>query len=119
MEKATRDIRTRLGSGKTFVIGFGKASFGMYQGISKNIGTHVEHSSVIIPENLQTGIQDKSLRVLSAPHPFPDKRTVEASRSIVASLGRLEEEDNVIVLISGGASSLFEIPAGDIDIDSI
>jgi glycerate 2-kinase len=119
MEKATRDIRTRLRPGKTFVIGFGKASLGMYQGIRKNIGTHVEHSSVIIPENLQAGIQDTGLRVLRAPHPLPDNRTVEASRSIVAALGRLGEDDNVIVLVSGGASSLFEIPAGDIDIDSI
>ena len=119
MEKATRGIQSKLGTGRTLVIGFGKASFGMFLGLSKNLGDRAESSSVIIPENLEIKGSIRGLKVLRAPHPVPDERTIKASRSIMEGIGKFQENDNVIVLISGGSSSLFEIPAGDIDIDSI
>ncbi len=119
MEKATRGIQSKLGKGKTVVIGFGKASFGMFLGLSKNLGDRAESSSVIIPENLQIKDSVSGLKVLRAPHPVPDERTIKASRSIMEGIGKFQENDNVIVLISGGSSSLFEIPARDIDIDLI
>ena len=119
MEKATRGIQSKLGKGKTVVIGFGKASFGMFLGLSKNLGDRAESSSVIIPENLQIKGSVSGLKVLRAPHPVPDERTIKASRSLMEGIGKFQEEDNVIVLISGGSSSLFELPARDIDIDLI
>jgi glycerate 2-kinase len=119
MEKATRGIQSKLGKGKTVVIGFGKASFGMFLGLSKNLGDRAESSSVIIPENLQIKDSVSGLKVLRAPHPVPDERTIKASRSLMEGIGKFQEEDNVIVLISGGSSSLFELPARDIDIDLI
>ena len=119
MEKATRGIQSEFGTGRTLVIGFGKASFGMFLGLSKNLGDRAESSSVIIPENLEIKGSIRGLKVLRAPHPVPDERTIKASRSVIEGIGKFQENDNVIVLISGGSSSLFELPARDIDIDLI
>ena len=110
-------ILPEMGKGTTIVIGFGKASAGMYRGVSAVMKDSIDKASIIMPEGSHNEIQDGRVQVFLAPHPFPDKRTVDASRHLISTCSGLTREDNVIVLVSGGGSSLFEIPAKGISID--
>ncbi|MCG6897331.1 MAG: DUF4147 domain-containing protein [Thiocapsa sp.] len=43
-------------------------------------------------------------------HPIPDRRSLEAGRRLISALAGLPDETGVLFLISGGASSLVEVP---------
>jgi glycerate-2-kinase len=51
------------------------------------------------------------IEVAAAGHPIPDDRGLRAARRILDLAGLLDENDLLIVLISGGASSLLPLPA--------
>ncbi len=56
---------------------------------------------------------------LEAGHPTPDANSLANSHLIVDWLKSLDQIRTLIVLISGGASALFEIPAKDYDLDAL
>ncbi len=111
-------LTQELGGGKTIVLGFGKASLRMFMGIRDSMGSRIYRSTLIVPEDQDTARLRDYAEILTAPHPFPDQRTVDASRRLLSTASDLNPEDNVIVLISGGASSMFEIPAEGISIET-
>jgi hydroxypyruvate reductase len=55
--------------------------------------------------------------VIEASHPVPDERGVAGARRILQLLGRADEHDLVISLISGGASALLPLPPDPITLD--
>ena len=96
----------RLGElpGKRFAIAVGKSAQAMARGIGKvERGLAITHA--IDGEPLPAGW---TLRV--APHPVPDERSVEAGRAALALARATTVADHLIVAISGGASSLIEVP---------
>lgn len=60
-----------------------------------------------------------SLTVLSAGHPLPDTRSIEASQRVVSLLEQATARDLVLVLISGGGSALLTLPVPGITLDDI
>lgn len=50
------------------------------------------------------------LELAEAGHPVPDARAFAAARRALALTQGLTAEDTVLVLLSGGASALFELP---------
>ncbi len=50
--------------------------------------------------------------VREAAHPVPDERSQAAAEEALELLGRLGKEDLVLVLLSGGGSSLLSAPCG-------
>ncbi len=105
--------KIRLYFDRIFVIGFGKASVPMAMEIERILGDRIYAGMLNspYPGNL------KRIRVNLASHPYPDEKTLEASQKIIELLKDARENDLVIVLISGGASSLFEIPRDGMSID--
>ncbi len=55
--------------------------------------------------------------MLEASHPLPDKNGIEASQKIVEICKNAKENDLIINLISGGASSLLPYPADNITLE--
>ena len=51
-------------------------------------------------------------QVISGSHPLPDEGSVTAARAAITAVGRLGPEDLVLVLLSGGGSSLWSAPRG-------
>ncbi len=87
------------------VIGFGKAAGEMALGL---LG--VMHDQVIggmINTDHEVSVQGMKVNVTS--HPYPDEATVAASWEITKYLQK-HSDDFFIFLVSGGASSLFEVP---------
>lgn len=107
------------GYGNVFVIGFGKASLKMYGGIRKSRSFNAKYSGIIIPEGEEADVNYHELEILRGNHPIPGRDTMNSSRKLITSLGELDEDDLVIVLISGGGSALFEIPEEKYTIEMI
>ena len=59
------------------------------------------------------------LSVLTGDHPVPGKRSVRAATAIADAVRRVEPDDSVLVLLSGGASSLAAAPVPGINLDEL
>ena len=90
-------------------VGAGKASATMAVWLEKFLGPRLEGGVVVVKDGY--GKQTKTINVLEARHPVPDRRSEKGADSIVSAIHALGPEDLVIVLLSGGASSLVASPA--------
>ena len=59
----------------------------------------------------QHGLPTRHIQVIEAGHPVPDEAGENAARKILEEAKKLEEGDLLLVLISGGGSSLLSLPA--------
>lgn len=57
------------------------------------------------------GLPTSRIRVVEAGHPVPDAAGENAARSLLEEVRALGEEDLLLVLVSGGGSSLLSLPA--------
>ncbi|MFA6475113.1 MAG: DUF4147 domain-containing protein [Patescibacteria group bacterium] len=95
-----------------YVIGAGKATFGMAVQINKMLGKKITAGYINVPGNSQQAIG--KIIVQTGSHPFPDQNTVQASNNILKLVRSAGKNDLVIGLWSGGGSSLFTIPRAGI-----
>ncbi|MGC8562543.1 MAG: glycerate kinase type-2 family protein [Thermoplasmata archaeon] len=100
--------------GKLRVIGFGKAARGMYLGVKKFFGSRISAAGVILP-SLEGEKFD--LPFLHGNHPLPGNESIESSIKLIELLNGITRNDLVIVLVSGGGSSLFEIMRDGVKLD--
>ncbi len=91
------------------VVGAGKASGRMARAVEETLGDRVKNGLVVVKYG--HSCQTKAIRIQEARHPLPDQRCVRAARAILELIKPLTPEDLLIVLISGGASSLLSLPA--------
>ena len=90
------------------VIGAGKASAGLAAGVEAVLGAHVVGGVVIVPAGYVRPL--RRVTVAIGDHPVPRRRSALATRRLLAVLGR-HPEAAVLVLLTGGASSLLAAPA--------
>jgi hydroxypyruvate reductase len=57
------------------------------------------------------GLPTEHIRVIEAGHPVPDEAGEQAAADILARVQALGPDDRLIVLVSGGGSSLLSLPA--------
>ena len=105
-------------SGKTVVIGAGKASAEMaraYEIAWKKKGYNDLNGIVITRYGHKRKCEN--IKIIEASHPMPDKAGLEATSDIINLIKPLKKEDLLIVLISGGGSSLLVSPLKNISLD--
>lgn len=90
-------------------VGAGKASGRMAGTLEQILGEHLEGGIVIVKDGYGTPTQ--RIRLVEASHPLPDARSVGATKQILKIVRSLTKQDLLIVLLSGGASSLLCAPA--------
>ena len=90
-------------------VGAGKASAHMAQTLERILGGYLEAGMVIVKNGY--GTQTQKVHVVEASHPLPDARGVRATKQILKIVRSLTKRDLLIVLLSGGASSLLCAPA--------
>ncbi|HPZ08185.1 MAG TPA: DUF4147 domain-containing protein [Candidatus Eremiobacteraeota bacterium] len=93
---------------KIFVAGFGKASCTMAQGIEDSIPAHLIEGAVITKYGHSVPLS--KIQIFEASHPLPDENSLKATQNIIQYLAKATKNDLVIFLISGGGSSLLEMP---------
>lgn len=94
------------------VIAVGKAAPFMAVEFAKIAGDRIRDGIVIgthLPIQLPA-----VLEWIPSSHPLPDERSVAAGRRALDAARRLDPKDTLVVLLSGGASALMAVPAGDL-----
>ncbi len=94
------------------VVGAGKASARMAQALETALGPRLDDGLVIV----KTGhtLATKRITVLEASHPIPDRAGLLATQRLLHLTQRLTPRDLLIVLLSGGASSLLPAPVAGV-----
>lgn len=100
--------------GRVIVIGAGKASAKMARAVEERWPER-ELSGLVVTR-YGHAVACKRIEVVEAAHPVPDSAGETAARRILQMVSGLQPEDLVLVLISGGGSSLLALPAPGITV---
>jgi hydroxypyruvate reductase len=90
------------------VVGFGKASAAMAFSLEAILGDHITDGLVITADGY--GVPTTRIRIVEAGHPLPDERGLRAAEGLLRLADTATEADVLLVLISGGGSSLLTLP---------
>jgi hydroxypyruvate reductase len=107
----------------THVLAIGKAAYRMAEVAAMAIPTAKLASCLVLskygfyPENHQD--RPFSPILLEAGHPLPDANSLKHSRFILDWMEQIPPQDQLVVLLSGGTSALFEAPRGDISLQEL
>jgi len=96
-------------SGRTIVLAIGKAAAPM----AEVVETHWQAplcGLAVAPHGTASALQ--RIELVTAAHPVPDEASVEAAERLLALARAAGADDLVLVLLSGGASSLACLPNG-------
>lgn len=103
-------------SKRVHVVGFGKASKRMAEAVYSMLEERIVGGIVIYPGE-PSGVGP--IKVLKGDHPLPGHNTLSSSMKLLDYLETINEDDTLIVLISGGGSALFELPEEGITLEDI
>ncbi|MBH43697.1 MAG: glycerate kinase [Rickettsiales bacterium] len=102
---------------KIYILCIGKASVETAETINKIFKkSDLKIFEGILVSNKENFRQVKNFKCFSSGHPLPNTNGVRASKYIVKSLKNTTENDLILILISGGGSSLLPLPADDINL---
>ncbi len=104
---------SRLGQGRRILIAMGKAAIGMMSEAQRQFPDADAALVVTNPENARPL---PGAVVLAGAHPVPDQSSVAAGDAIKALLANTSSQDQIIVMVSGGASALVAAPRSPVSI---
>ena len=96
-------------SGKTLVVGAGKAAASMAAAVEAAWPADAPLSGIVITRYAH-GLPLKRIECIEAGHPVPDQAGEQAAQDILNRVLALGPQDQLIVLVSGGGSSLLALP---------
>jgi glycerate 2-kinase len=91
------------------LIGAGKAAVPMARALPKALRDRLDRGVIAAPARPH-GLSLPRIAVVKAGHPVPDKSSVRAARQVLKLVGTLSDNDLLIVVLSGGASSMLALP---------
>jgi glycerate-2-kinase len=98
-----------IGGGPVLVVSIGKAATAMAAGALDVLKDRMSAGIILTKDGHATAVPD-GFTVFEAAHPVPDQRGVHATRTIIDAVSGLGAGSPVLTLISGGGSSLLELP---------
>jgi glycerate 2-kinase len=109
--------RIRAGSGEidlrdfdeVVAIAFGKASVAMAEGFQAALGPDFRAEGILVRPSLSAR-ELPGWKTFVGGHPLPTAESFAAGKAIVERLARCGEKSLVVLLISGGGSSMVEMP---------
>jgi hydroxypyruvate reductase len=99
--------------GRTVVVGAGKAAASMARAVESHWPRAQPLEGVVITRYAH-GLPLERIRVVEAGHPVPDEQGEATAREILALAQGLTDDDLLLVLVSGGGSSLLSLPVAGI-----
>ena len=97
---------------RVVVLGAGKAAASMAQAVERQLGPWLEGGFVVVKHGHV--VPTRRIVVAEAGHPVPDRSGQRAAARLCAMAERLGRHDLLIVLLSGGASSLLPAPVAGV-----
>jgi hydroxypyruvate reductase len=102
--------------GAYIIISAGKAACKMAQTALENVPKGVPTRAIAVT-NPENAYDIEGCEVFQSAHPIPDRAGLEAGKRVIEALKAAGAEDTVLMLISGGSSSLLPAPAVGITLD--
>lgn len=99
----------KFGPGKIYMVAAGKAGWQMGRAAAEILGDRLEAGVVVTKYGHVKGEISRT-RCFEAGHPVPDENSYQATREALELVERASAQDEVIFLLSGGGSALFEKP---------
>jgi glycerate 2-kinase len=117
-ELTVRDIYGKVAKlrefDRVYIVGAGKAASGMAYALCSILDNKVAAGAITVPYGTKAEI--KRVLVTEAAHPIPNDAGIEGTKKILSILRKADQNDLVIVLISGGGSALMPLPASAISL---
>lgn len=101
-------IRTNQVARPTQIIAVGKAASAMLAGAQTAFGPSIP--ALVVTKYDHSLAVPGPVRVIEAAHPVPDENTLVAGFEVLKTVQQLSENSHLLLLVSGGASSLVELP---------
>lgn len=99
---------------------FGKSALSMAEAFLNHTPVKPEFCFALTSPLYRPNTIHKDITLFYGDHPFPGKSTLDSSRNILNKLIHdIPAEGEIVLLISGGGSSLFEIPESPYTIEQI
>jgi glycerate 2-kinase len=98
---------------RTVVVGAGKAAASMALAVESHWPADKPLEGIVITR-YGHGLATRRIRVVEAGHPVPDESGERAAREILDLARSLGERDLLLVLVSGGGSSLLSLPVATV-----
>ena len=104
-------------SGRVVVVGAGKAAASMALAVER-AWPDVALEGLVITR-YEHGAPTQRIRVVEAGHPVPDDTGEVAAREIMRIVSQLQRDDLLLVMVSGGGSSLLSLPVPDVPMSAL
>jgi len=99
--------------GRTLVVGAGKAAAAMALAVEQHWPAQAPLDGLVITR-YQHGLLTNRITVIEAGHPVPDEAGEKAAADTLRRVKALGRDDLLLVLVSGGGSSLLSLPVPEI-----
>ncbi len=104
--------------GKTLVVGAGKASAAIALAVERHWPKGKELDGIVITRHGHA-VPTSRIKIVEAGHPIPSEEGQAAAVDILKRAGELGSDDLLLVLVSGGGSSLMSVPVEAITMDDL
>ena len=109
-QQAVRNaLKTHKFAGNIYLAVIGKAAWTMAHAAREELGGRIEHGVVITKYDHSLG-EIPGMEIIEAGHPISDENTIAGAQKAVEMARGLGAGDELLFLISGGGSALFEQP---------
>ncbi len=115
-----QELRQFLSGTSIHLLAIGKSAYSMAITCTDVLSSKgIAYSGYLLTKYGFEGYSIPNIVTRQAGHPDPDENSLAYSKEIVSWLETLQETDTLIVLLSGGGSSLFEVPSEGISLDQL
>ena len=101
------------------LISLGKAGWRMADAVYRVLGADKVKQGIVVTKYDHCEAPIGCLELYESGHPVPDENGVKATARVLEMVRTLTAEDEVILLISGGGSALFEYPTEGVTLADI
>jgi len=107
--------------GKCLVVGAGKASASMASALEQFAKQHWPSTRMngVVLTRYGHGSPTEHIQIIEAGHPVPDQAGMDGAKAVLQLVNQLNADDVLIVLVSGGGSSLFTLPQPGISMEDM
>ena len=95
--------------GNIYMAAIGKAAWTMAKAASEHLGNKLAKGIIVTKYDHSQGALP-NIDIYEAGHPISDENTITATQKCVEMVKHLTKDDELLFLVSGGGSALFEMP---------
>lgn len=118
-EHAIKSQLSSLSLGENiYLVAIGKAAWRMAKAAKDFLKNKIKDGVVITKYNHSQG-PIEGLKIYEAGHPIPDNNSLKATKKVIEMIKKLDKDDEVLFLVSGGGSSLFELPNEGVGLEDL